>query len=67
MHIETTKSKFSVDDIFEIIADAQANFSITPKLVMKQVDFLHRTGQLRTKPTDWQQLFIPELHALPGS
>jgi NitT/TauT family transport system substrate-binding protein len=67
MYIEATKSKFSVDDIFEIIADPQAEFSITPKLVMKQVDFLHRTGQLKTKPTAWQQLFIPELHGLPAS
>ena len=67
MYIEATKSKFALDDIVEIIADPQAEFSITPKLVMKQVDFLHRTGQIKTKPGIWQQLFIPEVHGLPGS
>lgn len=67
MYIEATRSKFSVDDIFEIISDPQAEFSVTPKLVMKQVDFLQRTGQIKMKPATWQQLFIPEAHGLPGS
>ena len=35
--------------------------------VMKQVDFMQRTGAIKDKPDSWKDIFFPNVHALPGS
>jgi NitT/TauT family transport system substrate-binding protein len=34
---------------------------------MKYAEFMHSVGTIKVKPTDWKELFFPEVHHLPGS
>lgn len=57
----------SVKDVLEMLNDPQFQYSATPKNIMRDVEFLHKVGRLKTKPSSWKELFFREAHSLPGS
>lgn len=63
----TGDKKNTVNDIVKTLNDPQIGYSTTPMHVMKFVDFLHRIGTLKNKPTAWKDVFLPAVHHLPGS
>jgi NitT/TauT family transport system substrate-binding protein len=42
-------------------------WTMVPKKIMAYADFMARAGLISTKPANWQEVFFPETHGLPGS
>ena len=38
-----------------------------PRGIMVYANFMHRVGLLKLRPETWQQVFVSELHSLPGN
>lgn len=53
--------------MLRILADKDTRFSVAPEGVIKWATFMHSAGLVRQNPTDWKELFFPEIHALQGS
>jgi NitT/TauT family transport system substrate-binding protein len=34
---------------------------------MRYAAFMHEIGSIRHRPSEWTELFFPEIHAVPGS
>jgi NitT/TauT family transport system substrate-binding protein len=66
-YLRISKDKDTVQDILAMLNDPAIVFTTTPQNVMKYVDFMLKTGTIKTKPDSWKDLFFPEVHALPGS
>lgn len=56
-----------VDKILAMLNDPEIEFTLTPRNVMKYVDFMVRIGMMKNRPASWKDLFFPEAHGLPGS
>ena len=48
-------------------AEAQVTWTMTPEQTMKFARFMQEVGGIKTAPRSWQDLFIAEIHGLPGS
>lgn len=51
----------------KILSTPENVFSVTPDAVMVYADFMQRTGQLKTKPSKWQDVFFPLVQERKGS
>lgn len=67
IYLKSVKVKTSEEDLMRILSDPDTRFSVTPQGTMKFAAFMNRVGVMRTKPENWQELFVRELHELPGS
>lgn len=56
-----------VDKVAQMVADPDNDWTTTPAASMQFVDFLHKVGRLKRVPGSWKDLFLPDIHALPGS
>ena len=65
--IENVKSKLSVEQVAAIASGPQVKWTMVPENTMKYAEFMHGVGSIKVKPTDWKELFFPEVHDLPGS
>lgn len=63
---EPSKS-ISPEFVEKILRDPENVFSVAPGGVMAYADFMQRTGQIKTKPAKWQDVFFPFIHDLKGS
>ena len=66
-YLKATKSKESPESVSRMLNDPLIKWGIMPSNVMKQVDFMYRTGAIKVKPDSWKDLFFPNVHNLPGS
>jgi len=66
-YVRITKEKISVDEVLELINNPDFEFTMTPKNMMKIVNFMADVGHIKTRPQSWKDLFFPEVHHLPGS
>lgn len=64
---EMAAVKSSSDDILRILEDPDTHFTVTPEGVMEFADFMQRVGSIKTKPKNWQEVFVPEIANRPGS
>ena len=62
---EPSKS-LNVEYVERILRDPENVFSVSPGGVMTYADFMHRTGQIKTKPAKWQDVFFPFIHERQG-
>jgi NitT/TauT family transport system substrate-binding protein len=68
VYIRMTNDKRSgVDDMTKMISDPDNAWTTTPQNAMRYVEFMHKVGTLKKLPSDWKDLFMPEVHALAGS
>lgn len=58
---------FSRDELVEVLRDPAIEFTTTPSNVLRYATFMRDIGTLSQAPERWQDLFFPEVHALPGS
>lgn len=54
-------------EILAMLEDPAIEYTMTPKNMMKYVEFMHRTGTLKVKPESWKDMFFANAHTLPGS
>ena len=66
-YLRLSKDKDSVESILRMLNDPKIVFTTTPNNVMKYVDFMLKTGTIKTKPESWKDMFFPNAHGLPGS
>jgi NitT/TauT family transport system substrate-binding protein len=65
--IDNTRSKMTVDQVAAIAAGKEVRWTMVPENTMKYADFMHAVGSIKVMPTDWKELFFPEVHGLSGS
>jgi len=63
----TKEKKLTEDELTASFSGKDMEYTKVPSQVGKLVDFLYRTGSVKTKALSWKDLFFPEAHALPGS
>ena len=66
-YLAVTREKSSAEELLRILNDPQNIFTLTPQNTMKYVEFMHRIGTIKVKPASWKEMFLPAVHALPGS
>jgi NitT/TauT family transport system substrate-binding protein len=57
----------TLEEVLEVLNDADVRYSISPENVMKYADFMASVGSIKQRPGRWQDLFFSELHDEPGS
>ena len=67
IYVQSAKAKLSAEEVERMIKDPDTKFSTTPNGVMQFANFMGRVGSIKTKPANWQDLFIANVHSLPGS
>jgi NitT/TauT family transport system substrate-binding protein len=54
-------------EIRALLDDPETSFKTAPSGVMSYAQFLGKTGQIKTVPQVWTDLFVPQLHGRAGS
>lgn len=49
----------SCHDVQEVLTDGTMLYDTVPSGMMKFATFMARTGQLKSEPTSWQDVFFP--------
>ena len=60
IYIKVSGEKTSVDDIMEVLADKEIIYNNRVGGIRAFVDFMTKTGSLRSPPKDWKDMFFPE-------
>jgi NitT/TauT family transport system substrate-binding protein len=58
---------WSEDEIVAVLDDPDIAFTTAPQNVMAYAHHMSALGTLKVRPTSWQELFFPEIHAVPGN
>ncbi|MBL8697194.1 MAG: ABC transporter substrate-binding protein [Alphaproteobacteria bacterium] len=58
--LRATNDRTPIDDIMAIMSDPEVEFTTKPLTIAPMIDFMAKTGSLRTKPERWQDLFFAE-------
>jgi len=66
-YLKATKTRESPESVARMLEDPLIRWGIVPSNVMKQVEFMHRTGTIKVKPDSWRDLFFPNVHGAAGS
>ncbi len=66
-YLKLSGDKESVENVVEMLSDPKVEFSVTPRGIMAYADFLHSTGAIKAKPAGWKDVFVPDVHGLPGN
>jgi NitT/TauT family transport system substrate-binding protein len=67
IYVRAARVKSSEADILRIITDPDLRFTQAPEGIMIYANFMHRVGLLKVKPATWKDVFVSELHGLPGN
>jgi len=67
IYIDEEKSKLSSDFIEKMLRDPENVFTTVPNHVMKYAEFMAKVHAIEAAPTDWKELFFPEIHGASGS
>ncbi len=57
---------FTREELVEVLGDPAIEFTTVPANVMRYATFMYAIGTLDQLPERWQDLFLPEIHNLPG-
>ena len=66
IYAKDTGGKESADAAEKELADPQTIFSIGPKRLIKLTDFMAAAGIIKSKPANWKEMFVPEVHDFEG-
>jgi NitT/TauT family transport system substrate-binding protein len=64
---KTNEKRSGVPEMAAMISDPDNAWTTTPQNAMRYVEFMHKAGTLKKLPSDWKELFMPEVHGLAGS
>jgi NitT/TauT family transport system substrate-binding protein len=63
----TNEKRNNVDEIVKMLEDPDFVYTLTPERTMPYVEFQHKVGRVPAVPSNWKELYFPEIHELPGS
>ncbi|HBK04550.1 MAG TPA: nitrate ABC transporter substrate-binding protein [Acetobacteraceae bacterium] len=66
-YVEDTKSKIDTDLMDGLLADPRFKYVLTPSASLRWAAFMHKVGRIKTAPSDWKDLFWPEIWGRDGS
>ena len=67
LYASVAKVRTTQAEILRIISDPDLRFAVTPEGIMTYANFLHRVGSMKIKPDSWKDVFVSDVHGLPGS
>lgn len=67
IYVKAARVKSPDSEILRIIDDPDLRFTLAPEGIMIYAEFMHRVGLLKAKPATWKDVFVSELHDLPGN
>lgn len=67
IYIKSESSKIPRDEVVAMLGDGTMLYASTPTGLLKFASFMAKTGQIKTAPAAWQDLFFPLLAARGGS
>ena len=67
IYVEEGGNAEDVDGILAMMQDPEVSYTLAPQRVLPFARFMYQVGTLKNNPASWQDLFFPEIHALPGS
>lgn len=65
--VKADKSKLTPAEAEKIIRDKDNTWTMTPQKVMIVADYMGRVGMVPVTPASWKDMFINDIHDLPGS
>jgi NitT/TauT family transport system substrate-binding protein len=65
--VKAENSKLSPAYVEKIVRAPENEWTMVPKKIMSYAEFMNRVGVLAAKPANWQEVFFPDTHGLPGS
>ena len=65
--VKADKSKLPVAEAEKIIRDPENSWTMTPLRTMAFADYMARVKMVPLKPASWKDMFIDDVHNLPGS
>ncbi|HET7191278.1 MAG TPA: ABC transporter substrate-binding protein [Pseudolabrys sp.] len=65
--VKADKSKLTPAEAEKIIRDKDNTWTMTPQKVMVVAGYMGRVGMVPVTPTNWKDMFIDDIHDLPGS
>jgi NitT/TauT family transport system substrate-binding protein len=65
--VKAENSKLSAAAIEKMIRLPENEWTLLPKKVTADADYMGRAGLIPAKPASWQEVFFEEVHKLPGS
>jgi NitT/TauT family transport system substrate-binding protein len=66
-YIANVKSKVDLAEVLQGLTDPGTKFSSSPERAVTMAQFLHTTGVVKNRMTDWKDFFFPEIHGKGGS
>ena len=66
-YLRVSKDKTTLEQTLKLLDDPEIEFALAPKNLMRNIEFLHRTGTIKVLPKDWKELFFSNVHNLSGS
>lgn len=67
IYLSSEGASMSKDDVTGMLTDGSVAYSVTPTGIMQFARFMAKTGQIKTQPRSWQEVFSPSLGARHGS
>jgi len=66
-YLEATKDKMPLADLEEILLAPDYIFDQVPRGIDSAMAMMHKSGILKSPPTSWKDMYMPETHKLPGN
>jgi NitT/TauT family transport system substrate-binding protein len=60
IYLKVSGDKMPVDELTEILNDPAIRYTTKPEGIAAFIDFMAKTGTLKTPPADWRDMFYPE-------
>ena len=67
IYLELSKDKETQEKIVKMLNDPDFEYTMTPRRIMKYVDFMYRTGSIKVAPKSWTEMFFANVQDLDGS
>lgn len=65
--VKNNNSKLPVEEAARLIKLPENEWTMTPKKTMAFADYMSRVGMIPVKPQSWKDLYVKNIHNLPGS
>jgi NitT/TauT family transport system substrate-binding protein len=67
VYLASEAARMSKDDVMGMLTDGSVAYSVAPTGIMQFARFMAKTGQIKTEPKSWQEVFFPSLGSRHGS
>ncbi|SNB74257.1 NitT/TauT family transport system substrate-binding protein [Arboricoccus pini] len=65
--IKASGAKMEKAQALQMLEDKDTNFSTTPKKILDMATFMGEVGSIKRVPTEWSEMFVPQLKDRAGS